>query len=895
MREFRLRNAFLAFALVAGCTPTNGPEPQPGRTFAPRILAIPSGSYIRVEVASNQFGTSMNSVYVVDPQMVPVSAGSLVVNGLPGGPLYFRVSGIDADRTTPLWATSGGIPDGDAPALAIGGPDGMTIHTPSAPTLGLVSTTATNGNGMVQIQCSNGAWPHWTTNGNPPDSKNPGMSNSGTMSTATTEVGNGTTVWARCTDGYSWSPSNNWTYASAFNTTDDAILPQVQFQPYSGNSGNLGFVLPAGASTAPYSNWQVIYQIGSGSKTLIPFSSPCQSNQISGTNTVTAYFVAWDGTRSKWVGGVKNTISLPFIPPFGGILPAPTISIPFSTGGTVNFAVPSGVSGNYQNWSVMIKTSMQPDVWSQNPVSPMFNFNNLGSNSTISAYYVAWDNTNSKWETSPVSTASTTSTIPPYAPNGPLPKLQINAVGGSSYVSFTQPSGPQTSSYTDWKAVVQMNWSGNWEQKSLTESFPYSGGNATMVGYLAAWNPATSSWVTGPLDTISVSAYTVSLNSPAFMTNFGNPLSGTYLLDSNAIAIQINLSGTAAQILYTTDGSDPVPGTSPSWNGATGNIPFPPEKDSVVVKAMAVNGNQISPVSSLSVKRPSWTRVDLATVGCLRQVGATKVYACGDARGPLTWQSNAWVPVDATWSHGTVQSLFVSDTEMVAVVGAQVWRALRTGTFMPLGTPLPSGPVHGVARWGDSLWAGTNDGIYEWTGSSWNPVPGTPSGTTQLWAGSDALWAGAGNQVWRLYWSGTGRTWAQWTNTSGNVTGFIENPWYMGGSNGPLALSMDALSEIDLAHMALTGNAITDALPAHQGLRQAYNWNSRLYAAFNNGNGVGGIAKTTGWGAGWTRVGTGWPSQGSTPSGAIGLAVFKNQSAQLIASTPSGTWTIPLP
>ena len=482
-----------------------------------------------------------------------------------------------------------------------------------------------------------------------------------------------------------------------------------------------------------------------------------------------------------------------------------------------------------------------------------------------------------------------------------LPLLTIPATYSSGQFSARIPDSLLSAhpAWSDWHVFIRLEPSGGWESHGTSDSWYLSGGGQWSA-FIAAWNPTLGNWTTGPETTFTVATYQTSLAAPTFSNSLGTALSGTFLVDSGSFILQI-ASSSAGQVIYTLDSTDPVPGKSPTWNGAQDWLSFPTGSNSLLVKAMAwQSNNQISPVAQILVTRPAWNLVDPAVVGCLRQVGLTKVLACGDARGPLNWTASGWVAVDGNWSYGTVRALSVSDTEVLVSVGAQVWRSVRSNAFMAVGAPLAGGAVAAVTRYGDSLWASAPDGVYEWDGSNWNLFPGSPAGTTMLWSGPDALWAAVGSRIWKMGWASGTRAWVQWLDPGeGVVAGMVPNPWTTGVSNGPVVVAGQGLVELDPTQAVLSGNLVADASAAHSGLRQVVpytvNYSTRVYAAFDNGGGSGGVARAGGWNAGWSQVGTNWPVLSAGPLPSQGVAIYKMSTAQILAITSNGTYSLPLP
>jgi hypothetical protein len=784
MRKQQLPLLISLSLFAAGCDQSVAPQT---RSFAPRIASVPTGTNIvRVEIADHDLGTSTtnssNGFYRF--QEAAASAGSMALDGLPNsGPLWFRISGIDANRT-PVWSSQGAVPDGNQSSVKVGD-GGVAISSPPTPSLTISGTS-------VQVSCTNG-WPAWTLDNSQPGPSNPSTNFTKNGNTVSVPTSSGQTVTANCTDGYSWGSVQTWKNAGQTTTLPDpgTILPQLSYNLPTSLPGSLTFYVNGGTSTYSYTNWQVQLKIGAATAwEQHPLS---YALNLTTTTTVTAYLVAWDGTSSTWVTGPTSSTTVspntPSMPDPGNTLPTVGFNTPAAIPGPLTFYVPGGTTSYYTNWQVQVKTG-NATAWTQQPLGNSFN---VAAATTVTAYLVAWDATNSKW-------------------------------------------------------------------------------------------------VAGPTNSIVISATTNSLASPVFNNMSGGAVTGTLLIDSTAVPITMTAS--QGSILYTIDGMDPIQGgaTTLTWlSGST--IPFPATSQTLTLKAMAVLGSQVSPIAILAVSRPTWNLIDAASVGCIESSNGW-VAACGDSRGPLTWNGSSWSPLDGTWNYGAVTALMVSDTDIVVSTAKQIFQRSRSGAnFRPWG--VDSG-VMGLARFHDTLFASRRGGVDFWNGFSWMTMGSTaPAYGGPLLSTGDALWAGSGTDIWRYGALGVTGGWSWWTSADGTISDFAFDPFT---NSGPLVASSTALQQINTSAQGTTGNRFQDSNTRHLGLKALAAWKGRLFGAFDNGGGVGGVQAARSWSEGWQDVGSNWPQDAGGPRAAQGVGIYSNGSLScIVTSTTGGTWIFKMP
>jgi hypothetical protein len=333
----------------------------------------------------------------------------MALDGLPNsGALWFRISGIDANRT-PVWSSQGAVPDGSQASVKVGS-GGFLIASPPTPTLSVTGTD-------VQVTCTSG-WPAWTLDNSQPSPSNPSTNKTQSMSSTTVNVSAaGTTLTANCTDGYSWGSVQTWKNAGQTTTLPDpgTALPQLSFNLPTSLPGNLTFYVNGGTSNYSYTNWQVQLKIGNA--TAWEQHPMSYTPNLTVSTTVTAYLVAWDATKSNWVAGPINTATISptvvAMPDPGTILPAVAFNAPATAPGSLTFSVPGGtVAFSYTNWQIMLKTgTANAATWDQQPLS--FSLY-LPAASTVTAYLVAWDAMNSKWVAGPINSvviSATTNTL----------------------------------------------------------------------------------------------------------------------------------------------------------------------------------------------------------------------------------------------------------------------------------------------------------------------------------------------------------------------------------------------------------------------------------------------------------------------------------------------------
>lgn len=678
--------------------------------------------------------------------------------------------------------------------------------------------------------------------------------------------------------------------AIVINTPD--ILPGIiTFGPVSDRTG--------------YSDWKVAYKLASVGIWEVIDLDAAGVNATS-TNTIDAYLMAWSSAENHWTSGPSSSQSYPKGPTAptligeGSTLQPPSISVPLSLPGLIQFSVSSS-DPNLSNWMVAWKfgdTGTYRLMRLDSSIYP-------ATNGKITGYLMAWSTNQSKWVSGPSSTQSfgQSPTTPLLVQQGGvLPYLPTingtSAVPGTATITFAPTASD--AEYTNWKVVYRTPGSTNWIIAEPGTSVPFNfSGN--LSAYLEAWSPTNQQWVSGMATNLYVPTLLV-VDPPVFKDPTGMLLDSTWLLDTITITLQIQGAGT---IYFTTDGGYPSPGNSGTsvWDPSQ-KLTFPSELSSLTIRAVSVDAKVSSNVAQLVIGRPLWTRRDNSQAGCIRSAG-NEVFACGDDTGPWLWDTtgNKWIPLDPDWGNGRVELLEVDPAKIVAATengGVQLLnRTAASGRFIEIGGSDRPSRLGGLAIASDTLWASSPEGplFYDAIQDTW-ATSIMPSGTVltgtegPAWSDGKIIWMAFGPDLWRYVSSSEIRTnsgWQLWNNiystirwlgpdpfaTSGAVVGFGGSLYQISGS--PMTTGSN--------HLGNTNNGSVVQIATAKGT---------AYAAMDDGSGLGGVARASGWESQyWSYPDREWPSVSNRAVSSQGVVKFNAHGfAWLLSSTPQGTYTL---
>ncbi len=204
-----------------------------------------------------------------------------------------------------------------------------------------------------------------------------------------------------------------------------------------------------------YSHWKIVVQYGAATPTYYALHN--HTEYLSGSGTLTAYLMAWNG--SNWVSGPANMVTYPT----GATQPNPTgpgtdlpkiaIDAPTLQSGTATFRCLGSQSSSYERWTIayMLNNS---GGWSTIDQSSTGVY--VSGSGTIRAYLMAWDPTNSRWIAGP--DTSTSYPAKPAIPKSlPAAGTYFSAPGINPPAALPGQltlSNPNTiSSYSNWRIV----------------------------------------------------------------------------------------------------------------------------------------------------------------------------------------------------------------------------------------------------------------------------------------------------------------------------------------------------------------------------------------------------------------------------------------------------------
>lgn len=678
-------------------------------------------------------------------------------------------------------------------------------------------------------------------------------------------------------------------------------LPKIGIVAPTFNSGYVSFKNLG--STSNYTNWTVAYRMFSyDAWQTIDLAST--GVWVNGSGTIQAFLMAWDSTQKKWLSGPDSTATYPAKPILPNPLPAPdyafsapTINPPANLPGPVSFYNPNSSLASYSNWKVLYRIGDTGSLRAMS-IDSSFMMSEAGE---VKAYLMAWETNSGGWVTgyqasSFLGQSSSHFVVVPYG--GPLPALTIlgeSSTPSTTRFQFTPPAG---GGYSNWKIVYQLSSSTTWSNIDTGTGVGIPS-PTTITAYLEAWSETTKQWVSGPTSSLSIPV-PITVDPPTFLDGDGMVLGSTWEQDGITIPLRITGSGT---IYYTTDGSAPYPNSTYTsvWSAGQVSMAFPLTVESMNIRAMAVvNGTQ-STVSSITVNRPLWTLKNSQVAGCLKG-DSDLVLACGDETGPWVLDTTnwSWIHVAASWMAGKVTSILLNSTEAVFATDlGKVVLLDRTGTtsdLLLLGGASSLGTIGGLAMLRDTLWASTSNGpkYYDLDLDQWISPTGLPSygfGTPgPVFAQDSALWMGFGQYLWRYGTALAGYPdgWNSWGSIGSNVSLIQADPF---DPTGVCIGYAYGLYQVNTSSPGFTSNYMTTSNSSTP--KQLIGLNSAVFAATDNGNGEGGVLKSTGWGANLYSTNRAWPFVAGRAISAQGLVLIRNSNSRwLVGTTQQGTYAL---
>lgn len=717
------------------------------------------------------------------------------------------------------------------------------------------------------------------------------------------------TVYLIGWNGTDWvsSPSTTTTYppgATLPNPTGPGTdLPKIGIIAPTSSSGYVSF-RNSGLSTT-YTNWTVAYRMNTfESWQTVDLAST--GVWVSGTGTVNAYLMAWDSIQKQWLSGPEASASYPAKPVLPSPLPAPdynfaapTINPPAALPGLVGFYNPNIALANYSDWKVLFRVG---DTGSLRVMSldSSFMMNEAGE---VKAYLMAWNTSSGGWATgyqasSFLGQSSAHFVVVPYS--GPLPALTILGESTTPSTARFQFTPPSSGTYSKWKIVYLLSGETVWSNIDSGNGVAIP--NATAItAYLEAWSETTKQWVSGPASSLSIPV-PITVEPPVFLDGDGVPLESTWEQDGITIPLRITGSGT---IYYTTDGSTPYPNSTYTsvWSAGQLKMAFPLSLESMTIRALAiVNGTQ-STVSSITVNRPLWSLKNNQMAGCLRSDGEVAL-ACGDETGPWIFDTTdwKWIPVATSWSEGKVTTMLLNSTEAVFAtdLGKVVFldRTSSMTDLYLLGSGASLGTIGGLAILHDTLWASTSDGpkYYDILLDDWLSPAGVSTysfgAPGPVFAQDSSLWMAFGQYLWRYGTAiaGYAEGWNSWGSIGSNISLLQTDPFVASGLCIGYAYG---LYQVNTTSPGFTSNYMSTANSSAP--TQLVTINLAAFVATDNGNGEGGVMRSTAWGTILNPFNRAWPSIAGRAISAQGLVLYSTGEFKwLIGSTQQGTYMLKL-
>lgn len=298
-------------------------------------------------------------------------------------------------------------------------------------------------------------------------------------------------------------PVTETAYPEATAIGPGTFFPAPEIELPWGTSGYAGIDFDASTHSG-YSSWRVAVQNSSESPWRV-YPVP-HEEWLSGTGTLSAYMMAWDGTR--WVAGEMAS------KPYPMDKPAPTadgpsndldmvaIHAPALLGDPITFSNPFP-SSEFESWKVAFKTSDMTD-WKIGSLDTSLVPSSSG---TIQAYLVAWSPSRFQWVYGYLAMSEYPVTIPAptlLAAGGPLPSVDITAPTELPGKATFRPSY-STTGYSNWMVACRRGDMTEYRIIPIDSSLAIAS-NTTVYAYLLAWNPTTKAWQSGPQNMVAVTS-----------------------------------------------------------------------------------------------------------------------------------------------------------------------------------------------------------------------------------------------------------------------------------------------------------------------------------------------------------------------------------------------------
>lgn len=637
---------------------------------------------------------------------------------------------------------------------------------------------------------------------------------------------------------------------------------------------------------------------------------------VSPGNSFQVYLIGWSPTDKRWKQGtlLSQTVAT-FTPPN-----PPTISAAgydFSPPGinafgtfpvNASFSVPADLPAGFTSRQIAYRTAAIGTM----PSGP---FNYTSETSTVpvtsqlqlEACIVAWDPGNSTWKIGQSKTIVVSGGKPVGDPDYTTPgglDLEVPTLTLPTRLPGNLQVGVPANMPTDLveaKVAYQLGSTGIWLPARPNENIAIQTPVQVKV-YVAAWSNSQQRWMYGRVKTFYLDPAGSTLAPPTFTDVSNNPLEAS--LEVPGISFTINLRSVTGSVHYTTDGTTPYPGVGSTKAWASGmTMEIPSGSDSIVVRAIAYDGSRISTENKLVVHLPRWTLLDDRDLICLAAGPDGSVFACGDGNGPKRLVDTGWVDLVPNWNLPAAQTLHINDSELVAGVEGQVWRIRKFATVAEQVGSVDMGWIYGVTRHGGNLWASTDFGTYtcvEGIWGQWTTVQ-KPDGTGPMWSDGSNLWQGSGDVLAKYGWDASipGYNWMDWGTKASNIRAFAADSF---STTVPtLREDMIVATESGIYLWNTTSpsmiqrSVVQSDVSGIEGI--AWGPGKRLYMAFRDANGYGGVRRTPGWASTWNHVAMGWPGQAEgTPFGATGVGFHRmfNGDTRVVATTPRGSYTVKL-
>lgn len=633
---------------------------------------------------------------------------------------------------------------------------------------------------------------------------------------------------------------------------------------------------------------------------------------VSPGSIIQVYLIGWSSTEKRWKQGslLEKTVAAttPTAPPSlnlaGTDFGVPAIYATGSFPITVSFSPPNDLSANLSTRQIAYRTAAIG-------VAPSGIFTYLADGATLpvtgqielEACMVAWNPQSASWKVGRSKTISITGGLPFGDPiltaaggtDIDLPDLSIPATL-PDYLQIWTPA-TLSADVIDPKIAFQTSATPTWQKLKSGDKIWIP--SATQVtAYVVGWSYSQQKWIYGKPKNFYLDPAGATLSPPGFTDVSGNALLGN--LEVPGMSFTINLRASAGTILFTTDGTTPMPSgpTTKTWSSGT-ILAIPNGQDSVLIRAVTYDGTRISGENKLVVHIPRWSLLDSRDLGCIVQGPDGRVFACGNGSGPKLLQDTGWMDVVPSWNLPAAQTLHANDSELVAGVEGEVWRIKKFATFAERIGTIDLGWVFGLSRFAGGLWASSDSGTVVYYNDAWRHMATTmePSGTGPMWSDGTDLWQGSGDVVVKFGWNSIAgaNDWMDWGTKASNIRAFAADS-FSTLRDGIIVATENGIYQWSKTTPSMIGRSIIQSdVRGIEGI--TWGPGNRLYVAFKDGNGNGGVRRSPGWVSSWNPVALGWPgSAEGSPYGATGVGIqrMNDGTQRVVASTPWGSYAVKL-